>query len=240
MKAKKRWIMGKNCVIEVARLHPENIIRILCSHKNEVEKFKTSFSVSYAAKEKLTKLIQSDSHQGYVAEVRVTNEQSLEELAKKCKKRGLLLMIDSVADPQNLGAILRSAECFGVDGVILSKNRGCELTPTVSKVSMGAQEHLTMTSVSNLHQAVLFLQKEGFFVYAAENHKNATNVHEVQFSEKTVLIVGSEGKGTRNLLQKSADLLIKIPLCGVINSLNVAQATTALLYQIKSSHLHSD
>ena len=233
MGSKKRWIMGKNCILEVARYHPEKVIRIFCSHQKEVAQLQKEFPIDYVSKEKLTKMIQSDSHQGYIAEIKVTNEQSLEHLIKSCRNTGVILMVDSVADPQNLGAILRTAECFGVDGVILPKNRGCTLTPTVSKVSMGAQEHLNIVIASNLHQAVLALKKEGFFIYAAENHSKAMNLCDVSFPPKIVIIVGSEGEGTRNLLLKSADVLVKIPLFGVMNSLNVAQATSVLLYQVK-------
>ena len=143
-----------------------------------------------------------------------------------------VLMLDQIFDPQNFGAILRSAECFGVDGVVWSKNRGADLTPTAAKTSSGASELLKLIRIANLAEAVSQFQKEGFEVLVSLLVAKSENAFEYTFAPKTVLIVGSEGEGIQPLIQKKADRSIYIPMAGKIESLNVAQATAVLLSRV--------
>ena len=140
-------------------------------------------------------------------------------------------MLDSIFDPQNFGSLLRSAECFGVDGVIWSKNRGCELTPVVSKASVGASELLPLLCVSNLAETMRKFKKNGFWIVTAEIGEEAKSLDSFDFPEKTLLIMGSEGKGVQKLLSKEADSKVYLPMYGQIDSLNVSQAASVLLYQ---------
>ena len=134
-------------------------------------------------------------------------------------------MLDSIFDPQNVGAILRAAECFGADAIITSKNRGCPMTPTVSKASAGASAFVPHVEVSNLADSAQRLQNEGFTLVVADMDGDENAV----WPDKLLLVMGSEGTGVQPLLKKRADLIVRIPMYGKIASLNVAQACAVLL-----------
>ena len=144
--------------------------------------------------------------------------------------RLLVLMLDQICDPQNFGALLRSAECFGVNGVVWSKNRGTDLTPVAAKASCGASELLPLIRIANLAEALTQFQKEGFEAVASTLSPGAERVDQIQFAPKTLLVLGSEGEGIQPLIQKRCDRSIYIPMAGKIESLNVAQAAAVLLY----------
>lgn len=232
-----RLIMGKNCIDEVLEVSPERFIQIY-SQKGGDSKDpllakigKLKIPLTFISKQELFSLVGSESHQGFVAAVHERGAPTLKELIKKLgsKKRSLFLMLDSINDPQNLGTLLRAAECFGVDAVIWSKNRGADVTPVVTKASVGASEIVTTIKVSNLSDTVRELKKENFFVVTAELKEESQDLYSFQFPEKVLLIVGSEGEGIRQLLSSLADAKVQIPMHGKINSLNVSQATSVIL-----------
>jgi 23S rRNA (guanosine2251-2'-O)-methyltransferase len=173
----------------------------------------------------------SDSHQSFAAHVKGRTYYDVKKLMAEVRDRShsLILMCDQIFDPQNLGALIRSAECLGADAVGWSKNRGSDLTPAVSKASCGASEWMRLLRVSNLADAADQLQKEGYEIVAAVLAPGSQNVFRHRFAPKTVFIVGSEGEGIQPLLQKKADRLVHIPMEGKIESLNVAQAAVVLM-----------
>jgi 23S rRNA (guanosine2251-2'-O)-methyltransferase len=229
-----RLIMGQNCVNEVINFTPERIVKLYVASLDDPMKErlkKMGIQVSVISKQKLSEMANSDSHQSIIAEVKERNHQSLKEYIQESlqKKRDLVLVLDSINDPQNLGTLLRSAECFGVGAVIWSKNRGCDITPVVSKASVGATELINIIKVSNLVEAVRSLKDEGYEAVTAEVGKECHSLYNFKFPDKTVLIMGSEGEGVRALLSKQADYRIFIPMKGRIDSLNVSQATSVFL-----------
>jgi 23S rRNA (guanosine2251-2'-O)-methyltransferase len=143
----------------------------------------------------------------------------------------LVLILDEIQDPHNVGAILRSAECSGVNGVILTKHNSATITSTVTKVSAGATEHLKICQVNNLSQTIDELREKGFWIVGSylENAKDYT---EVDYKIPIALIVGNEEKGIRKLTASKCDFLVKIPMIGKIQSLNVSVATGILLFEI--------
>ena len=143
----------------------------------------------------------------------------------------LILILDEIQDPHNVGAILRSAECCGVDGVILTKHNSATITSTVTKVSAGATEHLKICQVNNLSQTIDELKEKGFWIVGS-SLENAKNFTEVDYKIPIALIVGNEEKGIRKLTASKCDFLIKIPMSGKIQSLNVSVATGILLFEI--------
>jgi 23S rRNA (guanosine2251-2'-O)-methyltransferase len=229
-------IMGKQAIRELLLHAPERILTIYVAQHKEKDDLldllnKMKIAAVFVSKEKLTAMVASDSHQSFVAKIRKRKIWDLRSFleAKKCS---FLLMLDSIVDPQNFGAILRSAECFSVDGVITSKNRGSPLTPTVAKASAGASELLSLIEVSNLAESLRVLKNAGFdSVVADSSQKSAQNLATFSFPEKTVLVMGSEGKGVQPLICKMADHLVYIPMKGKIESLNVAQATSVFLFE---------
>jgi 23S rRNA (guanosine2251-2'-O)-methyltransferase len=140
-------------------------------------------------------------------------------------------MLDEIQDPHNVGAILRTAECSGLNGVIITKHNSATITSTVTKVSAGATEHLKIRQVNNLSQTIDELKEKGFWIVGS-SLENAKNYTEVDFKIPLALIVGNEEKGIRKLTASKCDFLVKIPMSGKIQSLNVSVATGILLFEI--------
>jgi 23S rRNA (guanosine2251-2'-O)-methyltransferase len=214
---KSQIVIGKRAVEEVLKRAPERAIELYST--NEVKN--APCRVKRMNKDELEKLTNSTSHQGIALRVYEQERLTLEDLFDT----KIIVMLDSIFDPQNVGAILRAAECFGADAIITSKNRGCPMTPTVSKASAGASAFVPWVEVANLAESARKLQDEGFTVVVAD----MDGEDKVEWPEKVCLIMGSEGVGVQQLLKKRADLTVKIPMYGKIASLNVAQACAVLL-----------
>lgn len=243
---KSRLIMGRNCLKEVLQHRCQNILRVMIANGLEAgvdlqqieqlvkDKKKKIERIDRAA---LSRLLDSDSHQGVAAEViDHTFDNFKEALLKiKDKERSLILALDSLQDPQNIGSLLRAAECFGVDLVIWSKNRGPTITPVVSKVSCGASELVDILIVSNLADALRKLKEERYWVIVADNTLEAENLFDFKPAQHQVLVMGSEGDGVRKLTRDLADFVLKIPMYGKIDSLNVSQAGALMLGILKNS-----
>lgn len=181
----------------------------------------------------LDKLSQNHVHQGIVIKLKEYNfyplEKRLEELKKE--KSSIILILDGILDPYNLGAIFRSAAAFDVSLVILREDRQAPITNVVYKVSAGAMEHLFISQVKNINQTIDILKEEGFWVFASSDH-GAKSMYEIDYPNKVALIVGNEGKGIAHLTMQKADFSVKIPLNGPLPCLNVASATSVLLSYI--------
>ncbi len=142
----------------------------------------------------------------------------------------IIVMLDHIEDPHNLGAIIRTCEAAGVKSIIIPKDRSAVVNETVMKTSSGALNYVKVAQVSNLVQTIEALKKAGYFVYAAD--MSGINYKKVDFSEKCVLIVGSEGKGVSRLVKEASDLTVAIPMNGQVNSLNVSVALAVLIYGV--------
>lgn len=175
----------------------------------------------------------SQNAQGVVALKQDFKFSSLDEIIAEAKKTSLplILILDEIQDPHNVGAILRSAECIGVNGVILTKHNSATITSTVTKTSAGATEHLKICQVNNLSQTIDELKEKGFWIVGS-SLESAKNYTEVDFKIPIALIVGNEEKGIRKLTASKCDFLVKIPMSGKIQSLNVSVATGILLFEI--------
>lgn len=232
-------LFGKNSVIEVLKAGRRKIHEGYIEGRSGSPKDsnlsnilgKYSCPVKIVDKRELNSLTNSTHHQGVAVKADEFPYSSLEELISKSGKRVLLVMCDSIQDPQNLGAICRSAYCFGADGIILNKDRSVDITPAVVKASAGAVENLSVVKVTNLTRALTSLKEEGFWSYAADPFAGE-KLKDVSFSPKTVLVVGSEGEGIRRLLSESCDFRFSIPMIGEFDSLNVAQSASIILYEI--------
>jgi len=171
--------------------------------------------------------------QGVIALKQDFKFSSLDEILSETKKASLplILILDEIQDPHNVGAILRSAECSGVNGVIITKHHSATITSTVTKTSAGATEHLKICQVNNLSQTIDELKEKGFWIVGSslDNSKNYT---EVDYKIPIALIVGNEEKGIRKLTACKCDFLVRIPMKGKIQSLNVSVATGILLFEI--------
>lgn len=235
-------IIGRNSVREVLMAHPERVHSISLASKEkgiiaDIVNLSRQAQVRIDEKEfdELTRISGTESHQGVILFRKRDESFSLTDLLNTLeeKESALVILLDGIEDPQNFGAILRAAECYGVDGVIWSKNRCCGVTPVVTKVAMGATELVHLAAVSNLAQAVKELKDSGFWIYTADVGQGAQPVSEVSFDKKTALLLGSESSGPKKLSKENADVLVYIPLKGRIDSLNVSQATSVLLHEIR-------
>ena len=186
-----------------------------------------------ADKSKLDELSESGNHQGVVGICPAKGYAEIEEILDYAKNRGeepFILMLDSIMDPHNLGAILRSAEAAGVHGVVLPKRRSAGLTATVAKTSSGAIEHIMVSRVANLSDAVTKLKKNGLWIACADMEGN--DLYRADLSGPIALIIGSEGTGVSRLLAKNSDFAVKIPMFGHIKSLNASVAAGILMYEV--------
>lgn len=230
---KDQLVMGVHAIDELLRYAPEKILRIytISSKKSELLKVceQKKIPISYVSTDQLTKMTGSDSHQLLVAQIKGRTYLDVSEFLEEERDDAFVLMLDQIFDPQNFGALIRSAECFGVSAVAWSKNRGSDLTPVAAKSSCGASELIPLIRISNLAQAVDQFKEADFEIVAALLDPTSESAYTFSYAPKTVLIVGSEGEGIQPLLRKKADRSIYLPMAGKIASLNVAQATAALL-----------
>ncbi len=182
---------------------------------------------------KLNQLADTSKHQGVVAIVSPLSFISFNELLESLREQPgpkTLLILDRIQDPHNLGAIIRSAEVLGVQGVILPLRDSAPITETVVKASAGAIFHIPLSKVNNLVQVVRNLKQEGFWIYATSSHADK-NLWEIEFSEQVAIVVGSEGRGIRPLLLKESDEVVKIPQVGETESLNASVAASLVMYE---------
>ena len=183
---------------------------------------------------RLDDIAHSEAHQGVVAYVGARKYWELEPMARAAladDPQGVLLMLDSLQDPQNLGTISRTAEATGVGGIITSHNRSPEVTPSVVKASAGAAEHLRYARVANLAQATDTLKDIGFWIVGLTGDAK-TLYTDFDYRRPLVLVIGAEGEGLHELLRKKADELVRLPMLGKVSSLNAAVAGSVLLYEV--------
>jgi 23S rRNA (guanosine2251-2'-O)-methyltransferase len=184
------------------------------------------------AREQLTQLAQSPAHQGVVALVRPQEFLSIEDLFAPAADgaRRLLLALDGVEDPQNLGALLRVADGAGVDGVLLTDRRSAPLSAVAVKASAGAAEHLRIARVVNLVRALEELKRRNLWIIGLDERGQSDYDH-FDFSGDCVLVLGREGAGLHDLVRRSCDHLLRIPMMGGVSSLNVSAAGAVVLYE---------
>lgn len=226
-------VIGSHAIKELLKYAPDRLIRLFTVRSKESEIIaeceKKRIPISYTSAEELNKMAGTDSHQSLVAQIKQREYADLKQFLQKDRDHSFVLMLDQIFDPQNFGAIIRSAECFGADAVVWSKNRGSDITPIVTKASCGASELIPLIRISNLAETAEQFKKAGYEIVASLLEPTSESAFEFTFAPRTVLIMGSEGEGIQPLLQKKADRSIYLPMSGKIQSLNVAQATAALL-----------
>jgi len=190
--------------------------------------------VERVPRRELDRLAPDARHQGILLELHAgaaVTEQDLESFLTALKPPVLLLVLDGVTDPHNLGACLRSADAAGVQAVILPKDKSAGITPVVRKVACGAAESLPIFTVTNLARTLRTLQDAGIWIYGAAGEADQT-LYDIDFKGNVALVLGAEGGGMRRLTREHCDGLVKIPMAGTVESLNVSVATGVLLYEV--------
>ncbi len=184
-------------------------------------------------------------HQGIVARISEAVLITLEDLVKKAadlKHNGItprLIACDSLQDPHNLGAIIRSALASGANGVVVTRERSAPIGGTAAKSSAGAVSHIDICQVTNLTTALKMLKEAGFWIFGAVKDEDAQSLYEADLSVPACLVVGSEGKGIRPLVKKECDVLISIPMVGTLDSLNSSVAAAVILFEAMRQSISS-
>lgn len=220
---------------------PQNALTLFVAKDRADEKIKQILDLAHALKlpieqttvAKLNQLTQDGVHQGVVLLAKVVEyqESDLEPLLTELKDQPLLLVLDSIQDPHNLGACLRSAESAGVDLVIIPKDRSATLTPLVRKIATGAAEIIPVVQVTNLRRALQIAQKQGIWFIGLTASPKAESLYKIKLTGPLGLVLGSEGKGLRMLTEQQCDGHAYIPMHGEIESLNVSVAAGVALFE---------
>jgi len=182
----------------------------------------------------LTKMCASSHHQGIALEVEPFRYADLDDLltsVAQSGKTGFLLVLDGIMDPHNLGALIRSAACAGVDGVIIPKDRACGVTAAAEKASAGAVETIPVALVTNIAQTLEAIKKSGYWVYGLAGEA-ADSIFETKFSGNLALVIGGEGEGIRPLVRKQCDVVMSIPQYGGVSSLNASVAGGIAMFEV--------
>jgi len=220
-------VYGRNAVHEAIR-GPRTVSRVWATtHAAREPWLQSGVRVTLEPPEEIARRAGSDGHQGICAEV--SDFSYVDEGQLLAVDRALIVALDQVQDPQNLGAICRSAECAGAAGVVLPERRAAEVTPAVCKASAGAVEHLPLAQVRNLTDFLTAAKARDFWCYGADGDARL-DYRQVDLSGPVVLVMGSEGKGLRPRVASACDALISLPLHGRIESLSVGAAAAVLLY----------
>lgn len=189
--------------------------------------------VKDADDKKLSRLSGGASHQGVVAEGACGEYVTVEDILAVSQKNGtkpFIIICDEIEDPHNLGAIIRTAETSGADGVIIPKRRSASLNATVFKTSAGAASYVPVARVPNLAACIDTLKENGVWIYGTD--ASGTDYSETDFTGGVALVIGSEGFGISKLIQKKCDFMIKLPMLGKINSLNASVAAGIFMYEV--------
>lgn len=184
--------------------------------------------------QRLNQVTQGANHQGIVAQVASHSYAELDDLiaqAKAAVRRPVIIAADGITDPHNLGAIIRSGEALGAQGIVIPQRRAVGITPTVAKVAAGALENFAVARVINLGRALEDFKSKGFWIYGMHS-EGGQLAHSTAFDQPTVLVVGAEGNGLSLSIQRVCDVLLSIPLSGKTPSLNASVATGMMLYEI--------
>ena len=176
-------------------------------------------------------------HQGVAAELKPYQTVSLQEIILKAKKKEkkIIVMLDGIEDPHNLGAIMRSSDVFEASGIILPKHNSVTLNATVAKTSAGAINYVPVAVVNNLNQAIKELKEEGYWIVSTDGSATIS-YSSIKYDFPVVVVIGSEGKGVSSLVLKNSDYIVKIPQFGHVNSLNASVAAGILLAEIHKSN----
>lgn len=200
--------------------------------KDDIVSFarKKHIRVDFIPKQALDRKSTTSHHQGYIADAVEFEYTSLEELISSAGEQPFFVLLDGIEDPHNFGAIIRSCECAGVDGIIIPKNRACQVNDTVVRTSTGAISNMKIAQVVNLKEAIDALKENGVFVFAAET--GGEDIYSKNLNIPIAVVIGSEGDGVKKTIKERCDGVLTLPLKGKVNSLNASVACGIVIFEI--------
>lgn len=232
-------IYGKNPVLEAIK-SDTTINKIYAQTSNKEidsvikEALKRKIIVVDTDKQKLDKMIDGKNSQGIIASVTDFEYSEIEDIINYAKSRNedpFVLILDKIEDPHNLGAIIRSAECMGVHGIIIQKRNACLVTDTVEKVAAGACSYVKVARVTNITESLKKLKEYGLWIYGLDM-AGVSNIYDTKLEGAIGIVVGNEGEGISRLVKENCDVLMKIPMTGKINSLNASVSAAISIYEV--------
>lgn len=231
-------VEGRNSVYELLKTDKE-IDKILVQKDLKDDASKRLINIIRSHKIKLQpvdkyvieKESESKRHQGFIAYVSDYKYFDVDDILDDCKdKDGLIIVLNEILDPHNLGSIIRVCECAGADGIIIGKDRSATVSDTVMRISAGALNHVKVAKVTNINTTIDKLKDNGFWVYGAE--VGGGNIYKSDLSGKICLVIGGEDSGVKRLTKEKCDGIISIPMFGKVNSLNASVACAVAVYEV--------
>ncbi len=228
-KDKKFWIYGKHAVRAAVSNESRRVFKVVVLPQNRDFLSDLSVKTEVVDKNYFSSLFGKDTiHQGCAAQVLPLDVVYLEDLQDDDRP---IVFLDQVADPQNIGSILRASAVFGAKAVVLPEMNAPEVTAVIAKVASGALETVPLIKVKNIVQSIKMLKKSGYWCLGLDE-RGDKKIGEMDLSGKFILVIGSEGQGMRRLTRENCDFLVQLPSVGSFTTLNAAQATTVSLYEI--------
>ena len=222
------YVYGRNSFFEA--LDNRRIIKAYVLNDREIKDRGIPYEI--VDRKTLDRMSSSGNHQGYLAEVKEYRLFRVEDMIRE--KNGLIVVLDGLEDVHNLGAIIRTCECVGADGVIYKSHHSVKVNDTVAKIASGALEYVKVAEVNNLVNTLKQLKKHGYWIVGSDG--SATQMYtDIDYDMNIVLIIGSEGKGMSRLVKEECDFIVKLPMKGHVTSLNASVAAGILLYNIERS-----
>ncbi len=243
MARRTEQIFGLHAVKEMIETSPDRVINVWIQEAINSESVraihdeldKLGLSVQTTPRAAMSRMTKNQNHQGVIIEVKPAKKKTdndLDEILEANKDNNpLYLILDSVQDPHNLGACIRSADATGVTAIIIPKDRSASINETVRKVASGAVENVTVISVVNLVRAIKKIKESGAWVVGADGEAEQS-IYDMNLKVPTAIIMGGEGKGMRESVLKECDYIASLPILGKIESLNVSVATGVILYEV--------
>jgi 23S rRNA (guanosine2251-2'-O)-methyltransferase len=231
-------IYGINAAVEAVRAHPERIERISIERGQRnprvgeivIEARQRRIRVSFEERAWLDRKAGGERHQGILCHIAEADTLDADEILDGAKSPGLLAILDGIEDPHNLGAIIRSAEASGLDGVFIPKNRSAGLSPAVVKASAGAAAHAKLAKIGSAAQFIESLKKKGYWIVGLEADADKP-IWEADLTMPTAFVLGGEGKGIHRLVREKCDFLVSLPIYGHVSSFNVSVAAGIAFYE---------
>lgn len=235
-------LFGLHAVQAALEYSPDKIIRIWIDAQRDDKRLnkiiadlaQSGIEPEKTDRKKLDKLADGNNHQGIVLEVTMPSElpeSDLKDAVLSLDKPALFLVLDNVQDPHNLGACLRTADATRVQGIIITKDNAVGITPTVCKVASGAAETVPVYQVTNLARTLRWLKEQGIWIVGAAGEAEQT-IYQADLTMSLALVIGAEGSGMRRLTREQCDFLVKLPMLGQVESLNLSVAAGVLLYEV--------
>lgn len=235
---------GKNAIREALRsvvtINKLLVDQNYAARKDELVKLarEKKVRVEFVPKAALDRKSTTAHHQGYIADAVDFAYTPLEKMLPKTDEPALFVLLDGIEDPHNFGAIIRSCECAGASGIVIPKNRACQVNDTVIRTSTGAIANIKIAQVTNLKEAIDFFKQRGIWVFAAET--GGESIYQKKLTMPLAVVIGSEGKGVRPSILEKCDGVITLPLEGKVNSLNASVACGIVVFEILRQRKFND